>query len=179
MKATSRRCRRRRRPAARTDPPARLLLAVAAGYRGLAFWSDRYLANNRQGRYRLLALARSTRNFRGSNRSSPRRPIRRRNGSPRPEGSGVRRSFCARKERWCCPSGWDPARNSCRPGGGGRGRPTVPVAVTSTAWEVTPGRIQSYPIKRVQGGCECGSADFSLIRGAAVRRPISGHALAW
>src|SRR5262249_5589647 len=31
--------------------------ALAAGYRGLAFWSDRYLADSHQGRDRLLALA--------------------------------------------------------------------------------------------------------------------------
>src|SRR5205807_7224192 len=31
--------------------------ALAAGYRGLAFWSDRYLADSHQGRDRLLSMA--------------------------------------------------------------------------------------------------------------------------
>jgi hypothetical protein len=39
---------------------------------------------------------------------------------------------------------------------------TVPVAVTSTAWEVSPGRIQSLKIKRVQGGCQVSVRNFSL-----------------
>src|SRR5438093_6532682 len=31
--------------------------ALAAGYRGLAFWSDRFLADSHQGKDRLLAMA--------------------------------------------------------------------------------------------------------------------------
>jgi hypothetical protein len=54
---------------------------------------------------------------------------------------------------------------------------TVPVPITSTAWEISPGRIQSYPIERVQGGCQVNLRNFSLTSALLFTSDLGGKGL--
>lgn len=136
--------------------------ALAAGYRGLAYWTDRYLADQHQGRDRLLALALLNQELRLLE------PILTQ-ATGDVEWIGTSRGEVAAAVLRA-PSGvlvlpiWVGPGSQFVPGQAAASEVavTVPVAITSTAWEVTPGRIQSLPIKRVQGGCQVTLRNFSL-----------------
>jgi hypothetical protein len=138
-------------------------LALSAGYRGLGFWSDRSLADSQTGRDRLLALALLNQELKLIE------PIILQAGTE-PEWHGTSRPevMCAviRTSRavLALPI-WVGKGSQLVPGQGSTPQLviTVPqVPITSQAWEVSPGRIRSYPIERVLGGAQVKLHNFSL-----------------
>lgn len=136
--------------------------ALAAGYRGVAFWSDRYLADSHQGRDRLLALALLNQELRLlepmlTQATSEVEWI----STSRPEVMAA--VFRSPQGALVLPI-WVGPGSQFVPGQAATTELviTIPVAITSTAWEVTPGRIRSLPIKRIQGGSEVRLRNFSL-----------------
>ncbi len=138
-------------------------IALAAGYRGLAFWSDRSLADSQQGRDRLFAMALLNQELRmlesvlvQSNESPDWIPTK----NPNVKAAVFRTSAGVLVlPMWVGPGSqyvtsqaatWDVMVNV----------PGVPV--TATAWEISPGRLQSYPIRREIGGTQVKLHNFSL-----------------
>jgi hypothetical protein len=137
--------------------------ALAAGYRGLAFWSDRSLADSHQGRDRLLAMALLNQELRMIE------PVLvQANGPPEWVPTRDRNVECAVFRT--------PAGTLLLPIWLGPGSQYVPaqaasstlvltipgIPITATAWEVSPGRLQSYPMQRVAGGVQINLHNFSL-----------------
>jgi hypothetical protein len=136
--------------------------AVAAGARGLAFWSDRYLADSHQGRDRLLALALLNQELRLLE------PILTQATRPPeiiPTSHAAVQAAIIRtpKAVLVLPLCIGPGAQFC-PGQSALAElhVVVPVMNTATAWEISPGRIRSYPVQRVQGGSLVKLRDFSL-----------------
>ncbi|MFO0926339.1 MAG: hypothetical protein U0736_04775 [Gemmataceae bacterium] len=137
--------------------------ALSAGYRGLAYWSDRYLADSHQGKDRLLAMALLNQELGMLERVL---------------------TLASRPPDWIDTSMHDVKAAVFRTpegvlvlpmwvGGGAQFVPgqsaaatlsvTVPgVPVTATAWEVSPGRMQAYPIHRDLGGTTVQIRNFSM-----------------
>jgi hypothetical protein len=138
-------------------------LALAAGYRGLAFWSDRYLADSHQGRDRLLSMALLNQELQMLERvlvqaTRPPEWIDTSNGEAK---AAV---FRTREGVLVLPI-WVGKNSQFVPGQGASAELsiTVPgVPITATAWEISPGRMQSYPIKRELGGTTVKLHNFSL-----------------
>jgi hypothetical protein len=137
-------------------------LAAGCGYRGLGYWSDRFLADSHTGRDRLLELALLNQEFQMLE------PLL--VGAKEPEwidtNQGDIKAAMMRTDKavlvlvvWV--------------GGGGqyvpgKGAPwglsvTVPqVPANCQAWEVLPGRLRSYKTDRVLGGTQVTLRDFNL-----------------
>ncbi|MFO0844120.1 MAG: hypothetical protein U0797_17250 [Gemmataceae bacterium] len=137
--------------------------AIAAGYRGLAFWSDRFLADSHQGKDRLLAMA-----LLNLELTMIERLLVSASGAPevintsRPE---VIAAVFRGPEGVLALPVWVGPGSQYVPGQAASAELslTVPgVPVTATAWEVSPGRIQSYPIHRDLGGSTVKLRNFSL-----------------
>jgi hypothetical protein len=139
--------------------------AIGCGYRGVAFWSDRSLADSDQGRDRLLGLALLNQELKMLE------PILvDADGNKEPEwlstSRGEVQASVIRTSRgilvlpvWL--------------GGGAQYVPgqsavshlgfVVPlVPDTAQAWEISPGGVRAYPMKRVLGGVEITLRNFSL-----------------
>jgi hypothetical protein len=140
-------------------------LAVASGYRGVAFWSDRFLADSEQARDRLFELALLNQELKMLE------PILvDADGNKEPE--------------WIPTSRGEVSASVIRTprgilvlpvwGGGGAqyvpGQAAVPnlgfvvplVPDTAQAWEISPGGVKAHPVKRVLGGVEVYLKNFSL-----------------
>jgi hypothetical protein len=137
--------------------------ALAAGYRGLAFWSDRSLADSHQGRDRLLAMALLNQELHMLE------PVLMQANEP-PE-------WIATKDKnvkaaiFRTPAGmlvlpiWLGAGSQYVPAQAATPNLilTIPgVPITATAWEISPGRLQSFPMQRVTGGVQIKLHNFSL-----------------
>jgi hypothetical protein len=137
--------------------------AIAAGYRGLAFWSDRYLADSHQGKDRLLGMALLNQELMLLERilvNAVREPewI----STSRPEVMAA--VFYAPEGVLVLPI-WIGGGSQYVPGQAAVAdlSITVPgVPITTTAWEVSPGRIQMYPVRREIGGTSIKLRNFSL-----------------
>lgn len=137
--------------------------AVAAGYRGLAFWSDRFLADSHQGKDRLLAMALLNQELTMLERVLV-------NATNAPDWIGTSRpEVMAAVFR--TPEGvlalpiWVGPGSQYVPGQAASSELslTVPgVPITATAWEVSPGRVQQYPMRRELGGTTVKLRNFSL-----------------
>jgi hypothetical protein len=136
--------------------------AIGAGYRGLGFWSDKSLADPHAGRDRLLALARLNQELRLLE------PIL--VEAKEPEWINTNDpNFLAvvlrtRKAVLVLPI-WMGKGAQFVPGQGANIdlRMTVPQIPRSfQAWEISPGRIRSYPSERIIGGTEVRVRNFGL-----------------
>jgi hypothetical protein len=136
--------------------------ALGAGYRGLGFWSDRFLADSHRGRDRLLAMALLNQELELLEPilvQATRAPewI----GTSRPE---VMAAVIRAPQAVLVLPIWLGTGSQCVPGQAALTEVsiTVPVPITSTAWEVSPGHIRSLQLKRVQGGVQVTLRNFSL-----------------
>jgi hypothetical protein len=136
--------------------------ALAAGYRGLAFWSDRYLADSHQGRDRLLALALLNQELRLLEPILT-RALEAPEILPTNHGDVQAAVIRTPKAVLVLPI-WSGSGAQYCPGQSALGElhVTVPVMNTATAWEISPGRIRSYPVQRIQGGSQVKLHNFSL-----------------
>ena len=136
--------------------------AVGAGYRGLGYWSDRFLADSHMGRDRLLALALLNQEFRMLE------PLL--IAAKEPQWIETSHPFVSaavmRTDKavlvlpiWMGPgSQYVPSQGYVA-----QLKLKVPMVPENyVAWEVCPGRFRSYPAKPVLGGREIILRDFSL-----------------
>ncbi|MFM7151308.1 MAG: hypothetical protein ACKO23_15845, partial [Gemmataceae bacterium] len=137
--------------------------AIAAGFRGLAFWSDRFLSDSHQGKERLLALALLNQELAmlepllvNASRSPDWLPTSRKEVMAAvfrlPEGVLVLPIWVGKGSQFVAGQSASSDLSITVPG----------VPITATAWEVSPGRIQSYPIRRELGGNTIKLRNFSL-----------------
>jgi hypothetical protein len=143
--------------------------AIGAGYRGLGFWSDRFLADSHMGRDRLLALALLNQELRMlepllvSAKGEPQwiqaEPVSI-GQMPPPVMAAVLRADKAvlLLPIWMGPgSQYVPSQGHA---------PVlkfkVPAPEQYTAWEVSPGRFRSYKSRRTLGGMEIIVENFNL-----------------
>ncbi len=137
--------------------------ALAAGYRGLAFWSDRFLADTHQGKDRLLAMALLNQELTMIERvlvQASQVP----DWIPTSKAEVMAAIFRTPEGVLALPI-WVGPGSQYVPGQAASPELslTVPgVPVTATAWEISPGRIQSYPIQRELGGTTIRLRNFSL-----------------
>ncbi len=142
----------------------RLLSYVAAGcgYRGLGYWSDRFLADSHTGRDRLLELALLNQEFQMLE------PLLL--GAKEPEWIGtsspeVKAAVMRTDKAILVLLVWVGGGGQFVPG---QGAPyvlnlTVPqIPANCQAWEVLPGRLRSYKTDRVLGGTRVILRDFNL-----------------
>ncbi|HEY7315327.1 MAG TPA: hypothetical protein VH643_38705 [Gemmataceae bacterium] len=143
--------------------------AIGAGYRGLGFWSDRFLADSHMGRDRLLALALLNQEIRMLEpllvgvkndpqwiQAEPAANLT----LPPPVNAAVLRSEKATLVLpiWMGPgSQYVPSQ-----GHAARLKLKVPVPENYVAWEISPGRFRSYPSRPVLGGKEIILENFNL-----------------
>ena len=136
--------------------------ALGAGYRGVAFWSDRFLADSHQGKDRLLAMALLNQELRLLE------PLL--VSSTTPEWINTSRNE-VKAAVFRGPDGilvvpmWLGDGSQFVPGQAATAElvVTVPgVPNTATAWEVSPGRMQAYPISRDIEGSQVKLKNFSL-----------------
>lgn len=149
-------------------------IALGCGYRGLGFWSDRFLADSHMGRDRLLALARLNQEFRllepllVTVNKEPQWiqaympslfP-----GLPDTPLLGIMAAVLhCDKAVLVLPIWMGPGAQYVPPQGfWAQVRFKVMVPENYTAWEVTPGRFRSFPSKPVLGGREVILQDFNL-----------------
>jgi hypothetical protein len=138
--------------------------ALAAGYRGVGFWADRFLADSHHGRDRLLGLALLNQELKLLE------PVLTRATAP-PEWIGTSRGEVKAAvfrvpalkcvlvlPIWVGPGSQFVPGQSATPGL----KIKVPVPYTMSAWEVSPGRVRSCPIRRELGGTEVELKSFSL-----------------
>jgi hypothetical protein len=136
--------------------------AVGSGYRGLGFWSDRFLADSHTGRDRLLALAALNQEF------EMLEPLL--VGGKEPEWidtshAAVKAAVIRTGRAVLVLPVWIGAGAQFVPGQDAAAEVTlvVPqVPATTQAWEVTPGRVRSFPSQRVIGGTQVKLHDFSM-----------------
>ncbi len=136
--------------------------ALAAGYRGVAYWADGSLADSQQGRDRLLALALLNQELKMLE------PILTRVTQPPDWVPTSRKEVMAAVFRtpkcvlvlpiWIGGGSQFVPGQSATPGL----KIKVVVPYTMTAWEVSPGRVRGCPIRRELGGTEVELKSFSL-----------------
>lgn len=138
--------------------------AIAAGYRGLAFWSDRYLSDLQQGKDRLLAMALLNQEMQMLERVL----VNAENNvgwidTNKPEVKAA--VFRTGDGSVLVLPIWIGPGSQFVPGQAATSEliVTVPgVPITATAWEVSPGRIQGYKLERTLGGTTVKLRNFSL-----------------
>jgi hypothetical protein len=138
--------------------------AVGCGYRGVAFWSDRFLADSHAGRDRLLAMAQLNQELKLLE------PLLVNCGTPtwidtsRPE---VKAAVFRTEDRkamlvlpiWLGPGSQFVPAQAAVP----ELKITVPQAMDSAqAWEVSPGGVQALRMERVVGGVRVTLHEFGL-----------------
>jgi hypothetical protein len=161
-------------------------IALGCGYRGLAYWSDRFLADSYVGRDRLLALALLNQEFRllepllvTVNEKPqwipallPQIP-----GMPElPDPNIMAAVLKCDKAVLVLPIWMGPGLQYVPPRGF---QPLVRLKVlvpeNYTAWEVSPGGIRSYPSKPVLGGREILVRNFNLTSAIVFTADVIGR----
>jgi hypothetical protein len=138
--------------------------AVGCGYRGLGFWSDRFLADSHTGRDRLLELALLNQEFVMLEPlllgDTPREPEWIDTSLAEVKAAVLRSD----KGVLVLPIWVGPGTQFVPPQGGAIQLKLVVPQVPNTcqAWEISPGRIRSYNCERKLGGTEVVLRDFSL-----------------
>jgi hypothetical protein len=137
--------------------------AIGAGYRGLGFWSDRFLADSHMGRDRLLALALLNQEFRMLEPllvASKEPPQWIDTSHPFVQAAVVKTD----KAVLVLPIWFGPGSQYVPPQGFvSKLVLKVPMVPENyLAWEVSPGRFRSYPAKPVLGGRELTLENFNL-----------------
>jgi hypothetical protein len=150
--------------------------AVGAGYRGLGYWSDQFLADSHMGRDRLLALARLNQEFRllepllVSVKTEPQ--WIQAEGNPNVQAAVL---YCD-KGVLVLPIWMGPGSQYVPPQGFA---PILKLRVPLVpenylAWEVTPGRFRTYRSKPVLGGREIYLENFNLTSAIVFTSDIVG-----
>lgn len=162
-------------------------IALGCGYRGLAYWSDRFLADSHTGRDRLLALARLNQEFRllepllvtvnkepqWIDALMPKFP-----GLPdRPNPNVKAAVLKCDKAVLVLPIWMGPGSQYVPPQGHlSQVRLKVMVPENYTAWVISPGRAPySYPSKPVLGGRELILHDFNLTSAIVFTADVVGR----
>jgi hypothetical protein len=162
-------------------------IALGCGYRGLGFWSDRFLADSHTGRDRLLALARLNQEFRllepllvTVNKEPQWIPALMPSlfpGLPDTPVTGVVAAvLTCDKAVLVLPVWIGPGSQYVPPQGYfAQVRFKVMVPDNYVAWEVSPGRFRSYPSKPVLGGREIVVQDFNLTKAIVFTADVVGR----
>jgi hypothetical protein len=149
-------------------------IALGCGYRGLAYWSDRFLADSHAGRDRLLALALLNQEFRMLEPllvSVKREPqwiqglIPSLPGYPDTPNPNVMAAVLECDKAILVLPIWMGGGGQYVPAQGHVARLKLKVPVVPeqySAWEVSPGRFRSYKSKPVLGGKEITLENFNL-----------------
>ena len=154
-------------------------IAVGSGYRGVAFWSDRFLADSHAGRDRLLAMALLNQELQMLE------PLLVAAGTPtwidtsHPYIKAAVFRTDDRKAVLVLPV-WLGPGSQFVPGQATMSelKITVPQVMGSAqAWEVSPGKVQALRTERIVGGTSVILHEFGLT-GAIVSHPTS-HPTAW
>jgi hypothetical protein len=151
-------------------------IAVGCGYRGLGYWSDRFLADSHSGRDRLLALALLNLEMRMLEpllveiKDTPEWID---TSNPEVKAAVLR----ADKAILVLPI-WMGKGGQFVPGHAEAVKLTITVPqvpATHQCWEVLPGRLRSYPPKRVLGGTQVSLEQFSLTTALVFTSDFSGQ----
>ncbi len=161
-------------------------IAIGCGYRGLGYWSDRFLADSHMGRDRLLALALLNQEFRllepllvTVNKEPqwiralmPAIP-----GLPdMPDPNVMAAVLKCDKAVLVLPIWLGPGSQYVPPQAYlSQVRLKVMVPENYTAWEVSPGGIRSYPSKPVLGGREVTLRNFNLTSAIVFTSDVVGR----
>jgi hypothetical protein len=137
-------------------------IALACGYRGLGFWSDRYLADSHQGRDRLLTLALLNQEIQMLE------PLLLDAESPRwidtSRGEVKAAVFHTERGVLVLPI-WMGPGSQFVPGQAAASRLTIvvpEVPAATRAWEVSPGEVAGLQTERVVGGTKVTLPEFGL-----------------
>jgi hypothetical protein len=139
--------------------------AVGCGYRGLAFWSDRFLADSHTGRDRLLALALLNQELQMLEpllvkANHTREPVWIDTSVPDVKAAVLHAPGAVLVlPVWAGPGGqFVPSQAAAA-----EVTLTVPqVPATAQAWEVSPAGVRAYPCERVLGGTRVKLRNFNL-----------------
>jgi len=161
-------------------------IALGCGYRGLGYWSDRFLADSHMGRDRLLALALLNQEFRllepllvTANKDPqwikalrPAFP-----GLPdQPDPNVLAAVLKCDKAVLVLPIWLGPGSQYVPPQGYlSQVRLKVMVPENYTAWEVSPGKVRSYPSRPVLGGREITLQIFDLTSAIGFAADVLGR----
>lgn len=136
--------------------------AIGAGYRGLGFWSDRYLADPKTSKDRLLSMALLNQELQMLEPilASAESPMWIDTGSPNVKAAVLR----CEKAVLVIPI-WLGTAAQFVPGQASQ--PSLEIVVPhvpngTQCWEISPGAIRSLPWKRVTGGCRVLLREFSM-----------------
>jgi hypothetical protein len=139
--------------------------AIGCGYRGLAFWSDRFLADSHTGRDRLLGLALLNQELQMLE------PLLL-DADPNKEpewintyAAGVQAAVLRGPKGVLVLPIWlgEGGQYVAGQGAAQAVKMVIPlVPITAQAWEISPGGIRAYQTKRVLGGTEVTIRNFSL-----------------
>jgi hypothetical protein len=138
-------------------------ITLAAGCRGLAFWSDRFLADSHQGRDRLLCLA-----LLNSELKLLERLLLEANDAPEwvdTDNPNVKTALFRMSRTVLALPMWVGPGSQYVPGQAAASSVEVriPAApITGSAWEVTPGRIRPLKVERTSRGAVVRVPNFSL-----------------
>jgi hypothetical protein len=136
--------------------------AVASGFRGLGFWSDRFLADSHAGRDRLLALAQLNLELKMLEPLlvAAKEPEWIDTTLPEVKAAVLRtgRAILVLPV-WMGPGSQFVTAQGSAPE---LGLVVPQVPANAQAWEVTPARVRSYPCERVLGGTRVKVRDFNL-----------------
>jgi hypothetical protein len=136
--------------------------AIGAGYRGLGFWSDRYLADTHTGRDRLLALALLNQELQMLE------PLLAAAGEPTwidTSSPNVKAAVLRSEKATLVLPIWMGAGGQCVPGQSSSAAVeiTVPhIPDSCQCWEVSPGDLHSLRWERVVGGTKVTLREFSM-----------------
>jgi hypothetical protein len=161
-------------------------IAIGCGYRGLGYWSDRFLADSHMGRDRLLALALLNQEFRLLEPllvSVNKEPQWIKAWMPKfpgiqelPDLNIMAAVLKCDKAVLVLPIWLGPGCQYVPPQGFQIAvRLKVMVPENYTAWEVSPGGIRSYPSKPILGGREIYVRDFNLTSAIVFTSDVVGR----
>jgi hypothetical protein len=136
--------------------------AIGSGYRGLGYWSDRFLADSHLGHDRLLALASLNQEFRMLEPllvATEGEPVWIDTSHP-----FVKAAVLRSKKAILVLAIWMGPGSQYVPAQGFVSNLTFKVMAPEnySAWEISPGRFRSYPVKSVLGGREITIQNFNL-----------------
>ena len=157
--------------------------AIASGSKGIAFWSDRFMADSHQGRDRLLMAA--TINQELEMLEPILAEVNREDGVEwiDTKNTDVKAAVLRSPKAILVLPIWLGKGSQYVPGQGAVAKLTINVPQVPSsmqAWEILPGEVRSVPSQRVVGGTQVVVPEFGLDDGGAVhvghhsRRPLPG-----